>query len=352
MSAPPESGRATSPPDALVNEAAGVGPESPAAGSPPAPGSAAPPRPVSPDPDQGHAEHAEPHPRRSFPGSWVVREFFRKAWYENFTGSSAMVAYNLLLAIFPLGLLALFVFGQVLESPRLEAIAARDLRDLFPAVADSTIRDTLDGVRRSSTSFGIFALVASLWIGSSFWGALDTAFSQIYHVRPRSWLEQKRFGVAMIVVVLLFMAATVFVPTVQSLFVSGAQDLPFGLAEIQGLIFVLTLGGGLVVLFALYCLVFWTVPNRPVPWRAAWPGALGATVATGVVDYGFPLYLTKVSTLAEASSTFVFILVVLIWFYVLAAILLGGAIVNALRLGTVAEPPAAAPATEAPAAAA
>jgi len=64
-------------------------------------------------------------------------------------------------------------------------------------------------------------------------------------------------------------------------------------------------------------------------------------VATGIVDYGFPLYLTRVSTLAQASSTFVFILVVLIWFYVLAAILLGGAIVNAIRLGTMARPPAA-----------
>ena len=339
MSAPSQPDRATSAPELPENGAADVGPE-PVAGPqrPPASaaGTAAP-----PDAEPVRPAHAEPRARRAVPGWWAAREFLRKAWYENFTGSSAMVAYNLLLAIFPLGLLALFVFGQVLESPRLEAIAVRDLRDLFPAVADSTIRETLDGVRRSSTSFGIFALVASLWIGSSFWGALDTAFSQIYHVKPRSWIEQKRFGVAMIVVVLLFMAATVFVPTVQSIFVSGANDLPFGLAEIQGLIFVLTLGGGLLVLFALYCLVFWTVPNRRVPWRAVWPGALGATVATGIVDYGFPLYLTRVSTLAQASSTFVFILVVLIWFYVLAAILLGGAIVNAIRLGTMARPPAA-----------
>ena len=49
-----------------------------------------------------------------------------------------------------------------------------------------------------------------------------------------------------------------------------------------------------------------------------------------VVDYAFPLYLSNVSTL-RVGTTFVFILIVLIWFYVLALILLAGAVVNELR---------------------
>ncbi len=42
----------------------------------------------------------------------------------------------------------------------------------------------------------------ALWLGSSFWGALDTAFARIYGCRSRPWLEQKRFGLAMLGVVL------------------------------------------------------------------------------------------------------------------------------------------------------
>ena len=64
--------------------------------------------------------------------------------------------------------------------------------------------------------------MSSIWIGSSFWGALDTAFCRIYHVRCRTWVEQKRFALAMLVVVLLFMAATVAVPAIQAILVGGA----------------------------------------------------------------------------------------------------------------------------------
>ena len=102
----------------------------------------------------------------------------------------------------------------------------------FPDAAESTLTDLTRRPRRTSRPrLGIAALVASLWIGSSFWGALDTAFCRIYHLPCRSWVEQKRFALAMLVVVLLFMLATVAIPTLQSVLVSGAENLPFGLAE-------------------------------------------------------------------------------------------------------------------------
>jgi membrane protein len=78
-------------------------------------------------------------------------------------------------------------------------------------------------------------------------------------------------------------------------------------------------------------LIYWAVPNRRVPWRAIWPGALGATVAIGVVDYGFPVYLGNISNIAQFGTTFVFVLIVLVWFYALAVVVLSGAIINALR---------------------
>jgi YihY family inner membrane protein len=242
-----------------------------------------------------------------------------------------MVAYNLLLSLFPLALLALFIASRVLQSPDLEQSIFRDLARLFPRTAESTITSVLHRVESSSTSIGIFALVTSIWFGSSFWGALDTAFCRIYHVECRSWVQQKRFALGMLVLVLLFMAATVLVPAAQSVLVKGAHGLPFGLDDVQAVVVALTLVATLVVLFAILCVVYWTVPNRSVPWRAVWPGALLATIAVGIVDYGFPLYLSSVSTIAKLGTTLIFIVIVLLWFNALAIILLGGAVINALR---------------------
>jgi YihY family inner membrane protein len=261
----------------------------------------------------------------------ALATFYRKAYEDNITGLSGMVAYNMLLSIFPLALVALFIAGQVLSSQSLEQSVLKDLQPLFPNATDTTLQNALDRVRDSSTSIGIVAVLASIWFGSSFWGALDTAFCRIYHVRCRSWVEQKRFALAMLVVVLLFMAATVAVPTLQSLLVSGARDLPFGLSKVHGLIYAVSLIAAGMVLFGILCVVYWAVPNRLVPWRAVWPGAAAATAAIVIVDYGFPAYLGNISTIAQIGTTFVFVLIVLVWFYLLAIILLGGAIINAMR---------------------
>jgi membrane protein len=242
-----------------------------------------------------------------------------------------MVAYNLLLSVFPLALLALFIAGRVLREPSLEQSVLSDLRQLFPTATDDTLTSALEHVRDRSTSFGVLALISSVYIGSTFWGALDTAFCRIYHLRCRSWLEQKRFSLVMLLVVLLFMAATVLVPTVQSLLASGAQDLPLGLSKVPGLLYLATLVAGLVLLFGILCIVYRSVPNERMEWRAIWPGALGATVAIGVVDYAYPAYLSNISTIDEFGTTFVFVLIVLVWFYALALIILLGAVINAYR---------------------
>jgi membrane protein len=264
--------------------------------------------------------------------AWTgIKHFYWKAYEDNLTGLSGMVAYNLLLSVFPLALLALFIAGRVLESGDLERAIFEDLQQLFPSAADHTLQRALDRVRDSSNTLGVVALVASIWIGASFWGALDTAFCRIYHCRCRSWVEQKRFALVMLVVVLLLMAAAVAVPTLQSILVNGQRDLPLGLDDVKGLVYAVTLVAGLLILFGVLCIVYWSVPNEFVPWRAVWPGAAAATAAIGVVDYAFPFYLSNVSSIARFGSTFVFVVIVLLWFYALAIIILGGATINALR---------------------
>jgi membrane protein len=260
----------------------------------------------------------------------AVASFWRKAYEDNLTGLAAMVAYSLLAAIFPLALIALFVAGRVLRSPELAASVLHDAQTIFPTAAESTLLEVIRRLEQASTTVGIVAIVASLWVAASFWGALDTAFCRIYHLPCRSWVKQKLFGLGMLVVVLLFIAASVIVPTAQSLLAHGVHDLPFGLDQVRGLVYWLTIGVSLVVLFVALCITYFAVPKGVIPWSCVWPGALGATIAMGIVDIGFPLYVANTSTLRIGTSA-VFILIALVWFYVLAIILLAGAVVNELR---------------------
>ena len=261
-----------------------------------------------------------------------IRRWWRIAWEANITGLSSMIAYNMLLAVVPIALLALFVSGRVLRDAGVQARVIVDLQEVFPGTAQHTLKSLIENVQHSSTSVGVLAIVSSLWLGSSFWGSLDTAFSRIYGGPTRSWLKQRRFALSMVLVVLVFMIATVAVPTLQSILRAGVHALPFDLAHVAVVAYAGSLAFGLVLLFVCLVIIYYRVPHFRVPWRAVWPGALGATIAIGLVDYGFPEYLTHISTIAHFGSTIVLIIIILLWFYVLAIIILSGAIVNALRM--------------------
>jgi membrane protein len=277
-----------------------------------------------------------------------LKRFWNKAYKDGLTGLASMVAYQLMLAIFPLALVALFVAARVLRSPEVTESVIRDAQRIFPSAAESTLTDGVQRLRETSTTVGVVAIASSLWVGASFWGALDTAFCRIYALPCRSWVHQKLFGLGMLVVTLVFIVASVVVPTVQSLLASGADDLPLGLGEGGTLVYLLTIGASLIVLFGALSVTYSIVPKGAIPWSCVWPGALGATLAMGIVDWGFPLYLSHVSRLRVGTSA-VFVLIALVWFWVLALIVLAGAVVNELRLerrrsaGTAAppEPPGA-----------
>jgi membrane protein len=257
--------------------------------------------------------------------------FWRRAYEENVTGMAAMVAYNLMLSVFPFALLVLFVFGQILQSTDAEATVLRDLQELFPATEQDTLQEALDRIRTSSTEIGVLAIAAGLWIGASFWGAMDTAFCRIYHVECRGWLAQKRFSLIMLAVAAVFLAASVSIPALESLVVTGTDNLPLGLSEIDWLANLLLFGGSLLISFGILCLIFWAVPKGHLPWRGVWPGALFVALAAGAANLLFPVYLVNLSTIGEFGRIVSFVLVALIWFYVLALGILAGAVINAIR---------------------
>jgi membrane protein len=272
---------------------------------------------------------AEPRPHAGW-GTWA-RAFWNRAYKENITGLAGMVAYNLMLAVFPFALLVLFIFGQVVDSPDVERSVILDIQRLFPNIEQDALQNAIDRVRASSTTIGIAAIIGGIWIGASFWGAMDTAFCRIYHVQCRGWVEQKRWSLVMLLGLMVLLLASVTVPTIESAVLTRAEDLPFGLSDFGAIRTAIVVVGGFVVTFMVVSLIYWAVPKGHMPWRSVWPGALFFAVVTAIGNYIFPLYLTSVSDLERIGGTIGFILVALLWFYAISLAMLAGAVINSLR---------------------
>jgi membrane protein len=264
------------------------------------------------------------------PRPWLSA-FWQRAYRENVTGLSAMVAYNLMLAVFPFALLILFVFGQVLKIEGVETGVLDDLQRLFPNAEEETLSDVLERIEGNSATIGVLAFFGSLWIGASFWGAMDTAFCRIYHVECRGWVEQKRFSFAMLLVFALFIGASIFLPTMEATLVSSTDRLPLGLSNIKAIDTALLLGAAVMLTFTICCVIFWAVPKGHMPWRAVWPGAAFVTLTASIANWAFPFYLSNVSDFSRFGPTLGFVLITLIWFYALSLALMAGAVINSLR---------------------
>jgi membrane protein len=260
-----------------------------------------------------------------------TRAFWNRAYKENITGLAGMVAYNLMLAVFPFALLVLFIFGQIVNSSNIEHSVVLDIQRLFPNIEQDTLANAIDRVRASSTTIGIAAIVGGIWIGSSFWGAMDTAFCRIYHVECRGWIQQKRWSLVMLLALLVLLAASVTVPFIESAVLSSTDDLPFGLSNFGAIRTSIVVVGGLVATFLIISMIYWAVPKGHMPWRSVWPGALFFALVTSAGNYIFPLYLTSVSDLHRIGGTIGFILIALVWFYAISLALLAGAVINSLR---------------------
>jgi YihY family inner membrane protein len=271
------------------------------------------------------------HPRWQLWRHRWAQAFWNRAYKENITGLSGMVAYNLMLAVFPFALLVLFIFGQVVNSGDVERGVVMDIQRLFPNTEQGTLTDAIDRVRASSTTIGIAAVVGGIWIGASFWGAMDTAFCRIYHVECRGWVQQKRFSLVMLFGLLLLLLASVSVPTIESAVLTSTNNLPFGLSNWGATRTLIVVVGGLLATFLIISSIYWAVPKGHMPWRSVWPGALFFALVTSAGNYIFPLYLTSVSDLHRIGGTIGFILIALVWFYAISLALLAGAVINSLR---------------------
>src|ERR1700709_300016 len=95
-----------------------------------------------------------------------LHAFWNRAYRENVTGLAAMVAYNLMLAVFPFSLLVLFIGGQRLKSQGVESSVLNALERLCPTTESGTLSGVLQRIEDNSATIGIAAFVGSVCIGA------------------------------------------------------------------------------------------------------------------------------------------------------------------------------------------
>jgi membrane protein len=261
---------------------------------------------------------------------------------------AVLIAWTALFSLFPLILGLLAILGLLLRDPERLAAVQGVLQDLFPAEA-SDLLTFLRETREVSGLLGIVGLVSLLWAGSALFTTMAMAFNRFYGVPMRTFLRQRLMALTMIFVFFGLM----LVSLVASALATAAVSLSAGFVRqvapwAEPLIGVGTALVGwalsLGAAFLLFLAIYRVVPNVKLALRDVWPGALLAAVLFVLLLQVWPLYVRFLAGGLSSYATLGVFLLLVSWLWLLARIVVLGALLNAFRYERAHGRPAGAPA--------
>lgn len=254
---------------------------------------------------------------------------FNNDWVMNF---SAALAYNLLMAIFPIAIALLAILGLVLGNLNHQAYInlQSQLMNAFPGTLSSpgVIDSITKQLNRDSGVLGIIAIVLAIFNGSRLFILIEGCFGIIYHVRQRKVIRQNLMAVGMLILFIILIPIMVFASSLPTIAVTILQHTSLSGLFANGFVaFLVGIIGSFIASYILFQAIYLVVPNQHISLRHSWLGSVVAAALMVVYLTLFPLYVSHFLTGYAASISTVIIL--LIFFYYFAVILLLGAEVNA-----------------------
>lgn len=257
---------------------------------------------------------------------------------DDVLGLAAEMAYRFLFALFPfLIFLAAFVgfVGARVGADDLFERVMRLLALFFPPEVHRVLEDWVRGVVLTESPGLLTAGAAgALWGAGGGVGTLIKGLNRAYGL-PESRPIWVLHGLTLLMTVALsalMLGGVVLYAIGGQLTAWGAGQL--GLDLRTWVWWNVLRGPGVAIGLALVLLVAYSVlPGQRQPLRHTWPGALFATAAWLLLTMGFSLYVSKLGTFDRTFGSLGAAALLMLWMYVVGAVLLIGGEINALIFG-------------------
>lgn len=256
-------------------------------------------------------------------------------WIFNLAG---LLAYNLLMALFPVLLLLLAGFGVVLQaiSPASELQLQRALAGTLPGSTGAVLVQAATAHLKNSVGLLLaVGLFAAFFAGSRLFVTLENCFGIVFRLRGRDPLRQNRMAFGMLVLYLvivpiIFLASILPAGLIALLDPHGHSFL--GTLASDGARLAIGFAGAVLFFGATYCFV----PNRSTDWRSwrrNWKGTVVAATLLVLYEFLFRVFERYLLHAGNYGAVAAFAIVILFFLYYLAFILLLGAEFNSWLAG-------------------
>ena len=261
----------------------------------------------------GHTHASDPDPRPSrhlTAASWAygLRLWASHLSAHQITDMAATMTYYLVLSLFPLLLALVSLINLLGNADAVIPAVERSLNGVLPPEVTTFVTTIIRGFLTSQGAglVLVIGVLAGLWSASRYVGAFIRALNRVYGVaegRPLVKLRAQQLGLTLVLAAALCLlgSALILGPAV-----AGWIGREVGWAS--GL---LTLWSGLrlpvvgVLGVALLAVLYYWAPNVRRPRRRIWsPGALVTMLLSGLIGWGFDIYLSVFNGATNYAKTY------------------------------------------------
>ncbi len=261
----------------------------------------------------------------------VVRRAVRDFFADNMATYAAALSFHLLLALFPFVIVLLALLGAIGQAAFLDQLLG-GARLALPPTADRLVEQVIGEIRHQPQG-GLLSLSIgfALWTASTGMRAVTTALNVAYSVPETRPIWQRYplsllYTIGLAGLVLLSALARLLGPQTVARLVNT-----IGGGELAATIW-LWLRWPVVValLLLIIALIYYVGPNVAQPFRYVTPGSAIAVVVWILASVGFSAYVERFGDYGATYGSLGGMIVLLLYFFVSAAVLLFGAELNAV----------------------
>jgi membrane protein len=251
---------------------------------------------------------------------------------DAWTMASAL-AYNFLLAIFPMLLFLVALFGIfAAQRAELQNSLFYYFSQILPPAAFQLVSRTLNEVIRNSGGGKLtLGLVLALWSGAGGMTSLMSGLNSAYEVRDsRSVVKIRAIALGLTLAVSILVVAALFIVLAGGN-VAEMVGAKLNLAQIAVLAWkVVQWPIALAFLIFAFALIYYFGPDlKEQHWYWITPGSLLGVLLWLAVSFAFRVYLHFFNSYSKSYGSLGAVIVLLLWFYVTGLAFLVGAEVNA-----------------------
>lgn len=268
-------------------------------------------------------------------GGLTWRELARRVWggmnQNDLLNRAYELAYNFLLAVFPLLLFVLALIGLfATASKELRAYMFLYFQHALPPSAYNVIFGTLREISKNSSSSKLtFGLLFALYTGSGGMTQLISTLNAAYEVHEeRSWIKVHLVSIALTVALsILSTAALVLVFTGGRAAAFAGHIFGFDpLFSVVGTVLKWTLALGFVI-FAFAIIYYFAPDVHERHWYWITPGSVVGVTVWAIASAALRAYLHFFNTYSKTYGSLGAVIILMLWFYLTGlAFLIGGQI--------------------------